>query len=78
MAGFRKAAALQAAIKMGIYVPPGAGKTFTALLLAEGLAGISGKRVAYVEQACVLWENTYTANAYEPGDAWRAWHGSMT
>ena len=49
MAGFRKAKAEQAAIKMGIYGPPGSGKTFTALLLAEGLAGVSGKRVAYVD-----------------------------
>lgn len=49
MAGFRKAKAEQAAIKMGLYGPPGSGKTFTALLLAEGLAMNSGKRVAYVD-----------------------------
>lgn len=49
MAGFRKAKAEQAAIKMGIYGPPGSGKTFTALLIAEGLATTSGKRVAYVD-----------------------------
>lgn len=49
MAGFRKAAAQQAAIKMGIYGPPGSGKTFTSLLIAEGLGQISGKRVAYVD-----------------------------
>jgi hypothetical protein len=49
MSGFRKAKAEQAAIKMGIYGPPGAGKTFTSLLLAEGLATVSGKRVAYVD-----------------------------
>lgn len=49
MAGFRKAKAEQAAIKMGIYGPPGSGKTFTALLLAEGLAKTTGKRVAYVD-----------------------------
>lgn len=49
MAGFRKAKAEQAAIKMGLYGPPGSGKTFTALLLAEGLAMSSGKRVAYVD-----------------------------
>jgi hypothetical protein len=49
MAGFRKAAAQQAAIKMGIYGPPGSGKTFTSLLIAEGLGKISGKRVAYVD-----------------------------
>src|SRR3989304_10153174 len=49
MAGFKKAKAEQAAIKMGIYGPSGSGKTFTALLLAEGLAEISGKRIAFVD-----------------------------
>lgn len=49
MAGFRKAKAEQAAIKMGIYGPPGSGKTFTSLLVAEGLAKASGKRIAYVD-----------------------------
>lgn len=49
MAGFRKAKAEQAAIKMGLYGPPGSGKTFTALLIAEGLAALTGKRVAYID-----------------------------
>lgn len=49
MAGFRKAKAEQAALKMGIYGPPGSGKTFTSLLIAEGLGKVSGKRVAYVD-----------------------------
>lgn len=49
MAGFRKAKAEQAALKMGLYGPPGSGKTFTSLLLAEGLGKISGKRVAYID-----------------------------
>jgi len=49
MAGFRKAKAEQAALKLGLYGPPGSGKTFTALLLAEGLAGLTGKRVAYID-----------------------------
>lgn len=49
MAGFRKATAEQAAIKMGIYGPPGSGKTFTSLLIAEGLAKACGKRVAFVD-----------------------------
>lgn len=49
MSGFRKAKAEQAALKMGIYGPPGSGKTFTSLLLAEGLAAVSKKRVAYVD-----------------------------
>lgn len=49
MAGFRKAKAEQAALKIGMYGPPGSGKTFTSLLLAEGLGKASGKRVAYVD-----------------------------
>lgn len=49
MAGFRKAKAEQAALKMGIYGATGRGKTFTALLLAEGLAKIEHKRVAFVD-----------------------------
>lgn len=49
MAGFRKAKAEQAALKIGIYGPPGSGKTFTSLLLAEGLAKVTGKRIAYVD-----------------------------
>lgn len=49
MAGFRKAKAEQAAIKMGLYGPPGSGKTFTALLIAEGLASLTQKRVAFID-----------------------------
>lgn len=49
MAGFRKAKAEQAALKIGMYGPAGSGKTFTALLCAEGLAAASGKRIAYVD-----------------------------
>lgn len=49
MAGFRKAKAEQAALKLGLYGPPGSGKTFTALLIAEGLAKMTGKRVAFAD-----------------------------
>lgn len=49
MAGFRKAKAEQAALKIGMYGPPGSGKTFTSLLIGEGLGIASGKRVAYVD-----------------------------
>lgn len=47
--GFRKAKAEQAALKMGMYGPPGSGKTFTALLVAEGLAAKCGKRIAFID-----------------------------
>ena len=46
---FAKAAPQQAKLKIGIYGPPGSGKTFTALLIAEGLARTDGKRVAFVD-----------------------------
>lgn len=49
MAGFRKAKAEQAALKMALYGPAGSGKTFTALLVAEGIAEREGKRVAFVD-----------------------------
>lgn len=46
---FMKASPEQAYVKMGMYGPAGAGKTYTALLWAEGLAGFRGKRVAYID-----------------------------
>jgi hypothetical protein len=49
MAGFRKAKAEQAALKLGLYGPAGSGKTMTALLLAEGLAMLTAKRIAYID-----------------------------
>lgn len=49
MAGFRKAKAEQAALKIGVYGPPGSGKTFTSLLIAEGIAKLTGKRIALVD-----------------------------
>lgn len=49
MAGFRKAKGEQAALKLGVYGPPGSGKTFTSLLLAEGLARLTKKRAALVD-----------------------------
>lgn len=49
MSGFRKAKAEQAALKMGVYGPAGSGKTFTSLLLAEGLGRVTKKRVAYID-----------------------------
>lgn len=46
---FTKAKPEQGFIKMSLYGPPGAGKTFTTLLLAEYLAEQCGKRIAYVD-----------------------------
>ena len=47
MTAFHKPQPLKAALKMALYGPAGSGKTFTALLLAEGLAG--DQRVAFVD-----------------------------
>lgn len=49
MGKFQKAAPQQARLKVSIYGPPGSGKTFSTLLMAEGLAKVRGKRVAYVD-----------------------------
>jgi len=49
MAGFRKATAEQAALKVGVYGPTGSGKTMTTLLCLEGLAKLTGKRFAFVD-----------------------------
>lgn len=49
MAGFRKAKAEQAALKIGVYGSSGRGKTLTSLLMAEGLAKHAKKRVAFVD-----------------------------
>jgi hypothetical protein len=49
MTAFQKPTATKAGLKMAIYGPPGSGKTFTALLLAEGLAQHTGKRIAFCD-----------------------------
>ncbi len=49
MAGFRKAPALKGALKIAFYGRSGSGKTFTALLVAEGLARLTGKRIAFID-----------------------------
>lgn len=49
MTRFQKAKPAQARLKVSIYGPPGSGKTFTTLLMAEGLARVRKKRVAYVD-----------------------------
>lgn len=46
---FVKAQPAQARLKVSIYGPPGSGKTFTTLLMAEGLARHRGKRIAFVD-----------------------------
>lgn len=46
---FAKAEAKQARLKLGIYGSQGSGKTLTALLIAEGLAKLEGKRIAYID-----------------------------
>jgi AAA domain len=49
MASFQKPLPLKAALKMAFYGPAGSGKTFTALLVSEGLARHTGKRIAFCD-----------------------------
>src|ERR1022692_2671006 len=49
MAGFQKPLPLKAALKMALYGAAGSGKTFTALLVSEGLARHTGKRIAFCD-----------------------------
>jgi hypothetical protein len=49
MTTFHKPQALKAALKMALFGAAGVGKTFTSLLIAEGLARHSGKRIAFVD-----------------------------
>ena len=49
MTTFGKPQPLKTALKLALYGPAGSGKTFTSLLLAEGLARHMGKRLAYVD-----------------------------
>lgn len=46
---FMKADPKQGYLKVSVYGPPGSGKTFSTLLIAEGLAALSQKRIAYVD-----------------------------
>src|SRR5271156_3147660 len=49
MSAFSKPTSLKAALKLAFYGPAGSGRTFTALLLAEGLARQCGRRVAVLD-----------------------------
>jgi len=49
MAGFRKQAPQKQFVKMGFYGAQGSGKTLTAMMLAEALASLAGKRVALID-----------------------------
>lgn len=65
---FKKAAPQQARFKAGFYGKQGSGKTFTALLVAEGLAQRDGKRVAYVdtERGTDFYSQTIKERAVHP------------
>lgn len=70
MAGFRKAKdePQPSALKMGIYGGQGSGKTFTALLIAEGLTKATGKRAAMVdtERGTKFYTQTVRARGTHP------------
>lgn len=46
---FKKAVHEESRLKLAIYGPPGSGKTFTALLIAEGLVAPTKKRIAILD-----------------------------
>jgi hypothetical protein len=49
MSGFAKPTSLKSSLKMALYGPAGSGKTFTSLLLAEGLARHAKRGVAVLD-----------------------------
>jgi hypothetical protein len=49
MPSFVKPQPLKAALKVALYGPAGSGKTFSSLLISEGLARHAGKRVAFID-----------------------------
>ena len=49
MSVFQKPTSLKSALKLALYGQAGSGKTFTALLLSEGLARHAGRRVAVLD-----------------------------
>lgn len=67
MAGFQKPKPLKASLKIGLYGAAGSGKTYTSLLIAEGLAKHMGKRIAFAD-------TEYGTNFYTQHVAERAVH----
>lgn len=67
MSKFKKAKPEQAKLKIGFYGLSGSGKTATALLLAEGLAKISEKKIAYLD-------TEHGTDFYAQPVPERAWH----
>ena len=67
MAGFQKPKPLKASLKIGLYGAAGSGKTYTSLLIAEGLAKHMNKRIAFVD-------TEYGTNFYTQHVAERAVH----
>jgi hypothetical protein len=64
---FRKAKPQQAYVKAAIYGEAGSGKTTLALLAAEGLAQLSGKRIAFID-------TEHGTDFYVTDNPSRRWH----
>lgn len=66
---FKKASPEQAMLKIGFYGLSGSGKTATALLLAEGLAKVVGKKIAYIdtERGTDFYAQPVPERAWHPG-----------
>jgi hypothetical protein len=68
MSMFAKLTSLKAALKLALYGQAGSGKTFTALLLAEGLSRQCGRRVAVLdtEQGTAFYSQAVPARKAHP------------
>jgi AAA domain len=68
MPTFTKPTSLKSALKLAVYGAAGSGKTFTALLLSEGLARQSGRRVAVLdtEQGTAFYSQAVTSRKAHP------------
>jgi hypothetical protein len=68
MSAFTKPTSLKSALKLALYGRAGSGKTFTALLLSEGLSRQSGRRVAVLdtEQGTAFYSQAVTSRKAHP------------
>jgi hypothetical protein len=68
MSGFTKPTSLKSALKLALYGPAGSGKTFTALLLAEGMTRNANRRVAVLdtEQGTAFYSQAVPPRAAHP------------
>lgn len=68
MSAFQKPTSLKSALKLALYGAAGSGKTFTSLLLSEGLARLDGRRIAVLdtEQGTAFYSQPVPRRAAHP------------